>query len=155
MIIFNQNVDRNKEAKETKEELFMSMVDEITREKWILGAFPEWGTWLNEEIEEEVKPDTVAMQFKTENNTNISIDLWFGNDKRTKKVKEMKPFHQMRNMTAGRMTQPNLREDVWPTEKTSVVIATEEDLKIALRMNQTFHSVQFFNNRIEDNSYVN
>lgn len=29
----------------------MSKMDEITREKWILGAFPEWGTWLNEEID--------------------------------------------------------------------------------------------------------
>ena len=32
----------------------MSKVDEITRENWILNAFPEWGTWLNEEIDEEV-----------------------------------------------------------------------------------------------------
>ena len=32
----------------------MSQVDEITRESWILGAFPEWGTWLNEEIDQEV-----------------------------------------------------------------------------------------------------
>ena len=46
---------------------------------------------------------------KTENNTNIAVDLWFGNGKRSKKTKEMAPFHQMRNMTGGRMTQPNLR----------------------------------------------
>ena len=40
----------------------MSKVDEITRESWIMSTFPEWGTWLNEEIEnEEVKPGTVAM----------------------------------------------------------------------------------------------
>ncbi len=31
----------------------MSKVTELTREKWILGAFPEWGTWLNEEIDQE------------------------------------------------------------------------------------------------------
>ena len=36
------------------EEYAMSQVDEITRESWILGAFPEWGTWLNEEIDQEV-----------------------------------------------------------------------------------------------------
>ena len=93
-------------------------IDNITRESWILGAFPEWGTWLNEEIEEEiVEKGTFSMWWigctgiwmKTENNTNISIDLWFGNGKRTKKVKEMDKFHQMRNMTGGRMTQPNLR----------------------------------------------
>ena len=29
----------------------MSKIDEITRESWIMGTFPEWGTWLNEEIE--------------------------------------------------------------------------------------------------------
>ena len=40
----------------------MSKVDEITRDSWIMSTFPEWGTWLNEEIEnEEVKPGTVAM----------------------------------------------------------------------------------------------
>ena len=96
----------------------MSKVTELTREKWILGAFPEWGTWLNEEIDqEEVKPGTFAMWWigctglwiKTENKTNIAIDLWFGNGKRSQKTKEMDPFHQMRNMTGGRATQPNLR----------------------------------------------
>ena len=40
----------------------MSKIDDITRESWIMSTFPEWGTWLNEEIEaEEVKPGTVAM----------------------------------------------------------------------------------------------
>lgn len=32
----------------------MSKIDEITRENWIMSTFPEWGTWLNEEIEQEV-----------------------------------------------------------------------------------------------------
>ena len=32
----------------------MSKIDKITRESWVLGAFPEWGTWLNEEIDAEV-----------------------------------------------------------------------------------------------------
>ena len=35
----------------------MAKVNEITRESWILSTFPEWGTWLNEEIEEEVVPE--------------------------------------------------------------------------------------------------
>ena len=30
----------------------MPNVKDITRESWILSTFPEWGTWLNEEIEE-------------------------------------------------------------------------------------------------------
>lgn len=96
----------------------MSKVDEITRENWILGAFPEWGTWLNEEIDaEEVEKGTVAMWWlgctgiwiKTEGNANIAIDLWFGNGKRTKKKPYMDEYHQMRNMTGGRLMQPNLR----------------------------------------------
>lgn len=29
----------------------MSKISEMTREKWIMSTFPEWGTWLNEEIE--------------------------------------------------------------------------------------------------------
>ena len=85
----------------------MSKIDEITREKWILGAFPEWGTWLNEEIDNEVvAPGTFAMWWlgctaiwlKTENSTNIAIDLWFGNGKRSQKSKFMADYHQMRNM---------------------------------------------------------
>ncbi len=37
----------------------MSKVQTITRESWILNTFPEWGSWLNEEIEQEhVAPGT-------------------------------------------------------------------------------------------------
>ncbi|MBF1116015.1 MAG: L-ascorbate 6-phosphate lactonase, partial [Solobacterium sp.] len=40
----------------------MPKVNEITRESWILGAFPEWGTWLNEEIDNTVvEPGTFSM----------------------------------------------------------------------------------------------
>jgi L-ascorbate 6-phosphate lactonase len=96
----------------------MAKVNDITRESWVLSTFPEWGTWLNEEIDQEVvEPGKFAMWWlgctgvwiKTENSTNIVIDAWFGNGKRTKKVQEMAPFHQMRNMTGGKMLQPNLR----------------------------------------------
>ena len=31
----------------------MSMVDELDRDVWIKNSCPEWGTWLNEEIENE------------------------------------------------------------------------------------------------------
>ena len=38
----------------------MSKVNTITRESWILSTFPEWGSWLNEEIEQEqVAPGTL------------------------------------------------------------------------------------------------
>ena len=80
--------------KPSTKEVIMPKVNEITRESWILGAFPEWGTWLNEEIDNTVvEPGTFSMWwlgcvgvwFKTENDTNIAIDLWFGNGKRTQK----------------------------------------------------------------------
>ena len=29
-------------------------VNEVTKEKWLVETFPEWGTYLNEEIETEV-----------------------------------------------------------------------------------------------------
>lgn len=116
----------------------MSKVDDITRESWILSTFPEWGTWLNEEIEEEeVKPGTVAMWWlgctgiwvKTPGDCNISIDLWLGTGKRTKKVKYMKPGHQMANMCGGRELQPNLRTspfviDPFAIKKVDAVLST-------------------------------
>ncbi len=116
----------------------MSKVDSITRESWILGAFPEWGTWLNEEIDaEEVKKGTFAMWWigctglwvKSEGNTNIAIDLWFGNGKRSQKSKHMDKYHQMRNMTGGINTQPNLRAapivyDPFAVTKVDAVLST-------------------------------
>lgn len=116
----------------------MPKIDEITREKWILGAFPEWGTWLNEEIDAEVvEKNTVALWWlgctgiwiKTESNTHIAIDLWFGNGKRSQKNPYMDPYHQMRNMTGGKLTQPNLRAapivyDPFAVKKVDAVLST-------------------------------
>ena len=28
----------------------MSKISDMTRESWIMSTFPEWGTWLNEDI---------------------------------------------------------------------------------------------------------
>ena len=66
---------------------------------------------------------------KTQNGANIATDLWFGNGKRTQKTKEMAPFHQMRNMTGGRATQPNLRAapivfDPFAVTEVDAVLAT-------------------------------
>ena len=63
----------------------MPNVKEIARESWILATFPEWGTWLNEEIEEEVLPEgNFAMWWlgncgtliKTPGGANVVMDLW-------------------------------------------------------------------------------
>jgi len=99
----------------------MAKLNAITRESWILKTFPEWGTWLNEEIaQENVKPGTVAMWWlgctglwlKTPGDCNISIDLWCGSGKRTKQEKQMKAGHQMANMCGCRDLQPNLRSSI-------------------------------------------
>lgn len=96
----------------------MSKISEITRESWILKTFPEWGTWLNEEIEmEEVKPGTFAMWWlgctgiwlKTENDTNILVDLWVKSGKRTKSNPMMREQHQHQRMIGVKKLQPNLR----------------------------------------------
>ena len=70
----------------------MAKIDGITRESWVLGTFPEWGTWLNEEIEEEkVAPGTFALWWlgctgiwlKSQGGANICTDFWVGTGKRT------------------------------------------------------------------------
>lgn len=96
----------------------MSKIDSITRESWILSTFPEWGTYLNEEIEmTEVKPGTFAMWWlgctgiwlKSEGGTNILCDLWTGTGKRSHGNGQMKKGHQMMRMSGCLHQQPNLR----------------------------------------------
>lgn len=96
----------------------MANVNEITRESWILATFPEWGTWLNEEIErEEVKPGSFAMWWlgctgiwlKTENGTDIVTDLWCNTGKKTHGSGMMKQGHQHMKMIGCQKIQPNLR----------------------------------------------
>lgn len=103
----------------------MSKIDGITRESWILSTFPEWGTWLNEEIEKEVvAPDTFAMWWlgctgiwiKSAGNTNISIDFWVGTGKKTGKNQLMTPQHQMQRMSGVQKLQPNLRNSIFPLD---------------------------------------
>ena len=101
----------------------MPNVKDVTRESWVLSTFPEWGTWLNEEIAETVvEKGTFAMWWlgctglwiKTENNTNIAMDYWCGSGKRSHyddagSRKMMDPDHQMARMSGARQLQPNLR----------------------------------------------
>lgn len=118
----------------------MSKVDTITRESWVLATFPEWGTWLNEEIEEEkVAPGTFAMWWlgctgiwvKSEGDANICIDFWCGSGKRTKAKPLMDPHHQMARMTGCKKLQPNLRVapfvlDPFGIKKIDAVVSTHD-----------------------------
>lgn len=96
----------------------MRTVNDVTKEEWIMNTFPEWGTWLNEEIEaEEVKQSTVSMWWlgctgiwlKTHAGTNILCDLWCGSGKRSHGNGQMKKGHQMMRMSGVQKMQPNLR----------------------------------------------
>ncbi|MEX0423792.1 L-ascorbate 6-phosphate lactonase [Providencia rettgeri] len=103
----------------------MSKVNEITRESWILSTFPEWGTWLNEEIEKTVvEPNTFSMWWlgctgiwlKSEGNTNVCIDFWCGTGKKTQKNPLMNKQHQMMRMGGVEALQPNLRTAIFPLD---------------------------------------
>lgn len=116
----------------------MAAVDEITRESWIMSTFPEWGTWLNEEIDDAVvEPNTVKMWWlgcvglwvKTPGGANVTVDLWAGNGKRTHGNGKMAVGHQMANMAGCRKMQPNLRNvpfviDPFGVKHVDAVLAT-------------------------------
>ncbi len=118
----------------------MSKVDEINRESWLLSTFPEWGTWLNEEIEQQiVAAGTFAMWWlgctgiwlKSEGGTNLCIDLWVGTGKKTKQNPLMAPQHQMQRMTGVRKLQLNLRNvpvviDPFAIRQVDAVLATHD-----------------------------
>ncbi len=118
----------------------MSTIDEITKESWVLSTFPQWGTWLNEEIEAEVvQPGTFAMWWlgctglwiKTQGDANICIDLWCGTGKRSRKNPWMIPHHQMARMSGGKQLQPNLRLspfvlDPFAIKKIDAVMSTHD-----------------------------
>ena len=93
-------------------------VNELTRDDWLRATFPEWGTWLIEEIDAEVvAPNSFAMWWlgcmgvwlKSEGKTNISIDFWVGTGKRSHPTTPMADSHQYHKMCGSRITQPNLR----------------------------------------------
>ncbi|QQO07740.1 L-ascorbate 6-phosphate lactonase [Breznakiella homolactica] len=103
----------------------MAKIDTITRESWILNTFPEWGTWLNEEIEQEqVAPGTFSMWWlgctgiwlKSPGGANLSVDFWVGTGKRTKKNPLMAKGHQMQRMTGAQHLQLNLRNSIFPLD---------------------------------------
>ena len=115
-------------------------VNELTKEKWLMANFPEWGTWLNEEIEEEVvAPGTFAMWWlgctglwvKSEGDANICIDFWTKAGKRSKKNKLMALQHQHQRMIGCVAMQPNLRYspgvlDPWEIKKVDAILATHD-----------------------------
>ena len=101
----------------------MSYISEITKESWRNAIFPEWGTWLNEEIDQTtVSPGTFSIWWlgctgiwlKTEHDTNIAIDFWVGRGKYTQDWSQYPPHlagpdFQLNRMVGGRQRFPNTR----------------------------------------------
>lgn len=98
-------------------------ITEITKDDWYHAIFPEWGTWLNEEIDQTVvEPGTFAawwlgctgIWLKTENNTNICIDYWVGRGKFTQDWSKYPPIlagpdFQLNRMVGGKQRFPNTK----------------------------------------------
>jgi L-ascorbate 6-phosphate lactonase len=93
-------------------------VDEVTWQSWAREVFPEWGTWLNEEIDRtRVERGTFVMWWlanmgvwiKSDQQTSIAIDLWCGSGKRTHDVPNMSDRHQYVRSSGASHPQPNLR----------------------------------------------
>ncbi len=116
-------------------------IKDIDRDRWLHDVFPEWGTWLNEEIEQtDVRKGTFAMWWlgctgiwvKSEGNGNLMFDLWVGSGKRTKNFPY--PYgqgkdNQIVRMTGSREIQPNLRNapvviDPWAIKEIDAVFST-------------------------------
>src|SRR6056297_2330971 len=85
-------------------------IDDIDRDRWLHDVFPEWGTWLNEEIEEENVPDDklamwwlgcTGIWLKTPGNANLAFDFWAG---RGRSTKEQPPFEEREDFQISRMT---------------------------------------------------
>lgn len=90
----------------------------LTEDDWKTDIFPEWGTWLNEEIDHAtIAPShlglwwiaNMGVWFKTSGNTNIAIDLWCSTGKTTHDKPDMPSRHQWRRALGARHIQPNLR----------------------------------------------
>lgn len=137
-------------------------VGQITRESWILSTFPEWGTWLNEEIETtEVKPGTFCMWWlgctgiwlKSEGNTNILADLWCSTGKKTHGNGLMKKGHQHMKMIGCQKMQPNLRAvpcvlDPFAIHNLDILLATHDhsdhmDIHVAAAVLQNCPDAKF------------
>ena len=138
----------------------------VTKEVWKNNCFPEWGTWLNEEIDDTVVPaNNFAMWWlgctgiwvKTPEDANICIDLWLGTGKRGKHAWDF-PYSQGKNfqmyrMNGGPTYQPNTRNipmviDPYEIQKIDAVLSTHFhrdhiDQYVAAAICQNFTDVPF------------
>lgn len=120
----------------------MSSVDltKIDRDNWLRDVFPEWGTYLNEEIEEtKVPPGKFCMWWlcctgiwvKTPGDADIAVDFWAQRGMATKKsplYEEIKDSQIVR-MTGSRVRHSFIRVspqviDPFAVKKLDAVLST-------------------------------
>jgi len=115
-------------------------IKKIDRDTWLRSVFPEWGTYLNEEIEEtKVPPKKFAMWWltccgvwiKTPAKVDIAIDFWVQRGEATKKQLPYKQIKdaQIVRMTGARKYPPFLRIsphviDPFQVKKLDAVLST-------------------------------
>jgi len=94
-------------------------INDIDRNRWLQDNFPEWGTWLNEEIDQEKVPKgkftmwwlaCTGIWVKTAQ-ASLAIDYWAQRGRHTKKEKPYEEIQddQMTRMTGARVLPPYLR----------------------------------------------
>lgn len=96
----------------------MKHIDEVTKQAWLEATFPEWGTYLTEEITATEVPEgsfsmwwlgCTGIWLKTHEDTNIVMDMWNGTGKRSHGNGTMRDGHQMMRMSGVKKLQPNRR----------------------------------------------
>ena len=87
-------------------------IKDLNRQVWINNVFPEWGTFLNEEIDNAVIPEgnfrmwwlgCTGIWVKTPADCNIIIDLWLDTGKQTRKFPEPPEWGQGKDFQMARM----------------------------------------------------
>jgi L-ascorbate 6-phosphate lactonase len=120
----------------------MASIDlsKITRDTWMRENFPEWGSYLNEEIEEtSVEAGKITMWWlgctgvwvKTSGGADIAIDFWAGSGVRTK---TLQPYEEVKDLQLVRMTGSRRRQlllrcsphviDPFGVKKVDAILAT-------------------------------
>ncbi|MGZ3963265.1 MAG: hypothetical protein ACXVKR_18450 [Flavisolibacter sp.] len=95
-------------------------INKIDRDTWLRTVFPEWGTYLNEEIEETKVPlgkfimwwlTCCGIWVKTPGDANIAVDFWVQRGEATKQQQPYKKIKdaQIIRMTGARKYPPFLR----------------------------------------------
>ena len=118
-------------------------IKDLDRQTWINNVFPEWGSYLNEVIDDTQVPEgNVAMWWlgctgiyiKTPADCNIIVDLWLDTGKQTTRFPAPPAWgqgqdFQMARMMGSRQFQPNRRAvpmviDPYAFQKMDAVLST-------------------------------